>query len=274
MASLASASFSAIAAVVLAVMLSGCEKEIDFKYRDIDPITVIEGTLSQTGACVTITLTTPMDEPMNTTRLTDADVTLSDLTAGRALTLTVDERGDFVSAEGGNEGHIYELIVRRDGKIFSSRSEMLPPTKVTGMEFQWIKMPYDYVAVLQVTFEDNPAKSGECYWVRIYRNGEPYRWSVVNDDMAVGGYVNDVIMTSRKDLDEEEEDDALRDGDLVRARVTPVDRAMYEYLSALSAGGNNGPRMFEEDFCLGYFLASPVAEGEIVFHPDNLTVFE
>lgn len=43
---------------------------------------------------------------------------------------------------------------------------------------------------------------------------------------------------------------------------------------ALTAGGNNGPRMFEGDFCLGYFLAAPVAEGETVFHPDDLSVFE
>lgn len=266
--------FMALAAAVMAMMLQGCEKEIDFEYLDIDPITVIEGTLSQDGASVAITLTTPMDEPMNKTRLTDAEVTLRDLSAEKTLQLTVDEAGNFISAEGGETGHLYELVVRRGDAVFSAQSEMLPPTQVEAMEFQWIKMPYDYVAVLQVSLTDNPLQAGECYWVRIYRNGEPYHWSVVNDDMAVNGHIDEVVMTSRKDLEEEEEDDALRDGDVVSARVTPVNRAMFDYLSALTAGGNNGPRMFEGDFCLGYFLASPVAEGEIVFHPDDLTVFE
>ncbi len=266
--------FRAFAAMSVAAIIQGCEKEIDFKYHDIEPVTVIEGALSQTGGCVSITMTTPMDEPMNTNRITDAEVVLTDVTDGKPVELTVDESGDFVSDQGGVAGHTYELCVRRAGHMFTSRSTMAMPTEVTGMQFQWIKMPYDYVAVLQVTFTDNPKQAGDCYWVRIYRNGEPYHWSVVNDDMAVAGRVDEVIMTSRKDLDKEEEDEALRDGDVVSARVAPIGREMFDYLSALTSGGNNGPRMFEGDFCLGYFLAAPVAEGETVFHPDDLSVFE
>lgn len=37
-------------AVVLALSLVSCEKELDFEYRDIDPILVIEASLTQSGA--------------------------------------------------------------------------------------------------------------------------------------------------------------------------------------------------------------------------------
>ena len=33
----------------------------------------------------------------------------------------------------------------------------MAPVEITGMEFEWVKMPYDYVAVLQVSFVDDPA---------------------------------------------------------------------------------------------------------------------
>ncbi len=143
-----------------------------------------------------------------------------------------------------------------------------------GMEFQWIKMPYDYVAVLQISFTDNPAVKGECYWVRIYRNGELYMWTAVNDLLAVDGRIDEVVMTSRKDLDEEEEDTALRDGDVLSVKVCPISRGMHDYLEAISNGTSNGPQMYSGDFCLGYFLAAPVSEASTVFRPDEITEFK
>jgi hypothetical protein len=81
-------------------------------------------------------------------------------------------------------------------------------------------------------------------------------------------------MTTRRDTEEEGDDDVLLDGDTVTVTVAPISQDMHDYLSALMSGGSNGPRMFSGDFCLGYFLAAPVAEGETVFHPDDLSVFE
>lgn len=52
-------------AVVLMAAMTSCEKELDFKYHDIAPLTVIEGELTPDGAKVGITLTTPMAEPMD-----------------------------------------------------------------------------------------------------------------------------------------------------------------------------------------------------------------
>ncbi|MDE6368462.1 MAG: DUF4249 domain-containing protein [Muribaculaceae bacterium] len=256
--------------IVLAILsLQSCKKDLDIKYKDIEPITVIEGQLTLQGANVRITMTTPMDEPMDTTLLTDATVTLTDLTDGTSETLMPDRIGVFTGSTAGIPSHEYELKVIRDGKSYAARCEMASPTDLLSLEFNWIKMPYDQVAVLQVTFTENVSVDGDCYWVRLYRNGKAYMWNIITDLYATNGIINDVIMTSRRDLDEEDEEDALRDGDVVTVSVSPISREMYDYLEAVSSD-SNGPALFAGDFCLGYFLASPTVTASITFHPDEI----
>lgn len=247
-----------------AMICSGCEKDLDIDYKDIAPIVVIEGALTQDGTKVKIMYTTPMDEPMDLTPVTDATVRITDLTGGTTESLSLDSDGVFISRNGGFIGHTYSLSVERGEKRYTSTSTFLEPTEILQLEFSWIKMPYDHVAVLQVSFYDCSEKAGECYWVRLYRNGEAYMWNLVTDIYAAEGIINDVFMTSRKDLDEEDEATALRKGDVVKATVTPISREIYEYLEAVSSD-SNGPAMFTGDFCLGYFLAAPVATDEIIF---------
>lgn len=258
----------AFVSVTMAVWVAGCEKELDFKYHDIEALTVIEGTLTESGADVTIRLTTPMDEPMDRTCLTDAQVTLRDLNTDESTVLTADDRGHYRSAVPGVPGHEYSLTVSRDGKEYTSASLMRRAPKIEGLDFKWISMPYDDVAALQVAFADcDPTAYGDCYWIRIYRNGEFYKWSTISDDRSVDGILYDTVNTTRKDESAEDEDDLLVDGDEVRVTVAHVSKAFYDYLNAISSD-SNGPRMFEGDMCLGYFLAAGVSESAIVFHPD------
>ncbi len=258
--------------LIIIIPLQGCEKEIDIKYKDIDPILVIEGQLTQNGANVRLTYTTPMDEPMNVTPITDADVFLKDLTDGTLLQLHTSESGTFTSESPGIVGHNYELSVIRGNSHYCAECEMAGYAKILNVEFNWIKMPYDDVAVLQVTFLDNPLTSGECYWVRLYRNGEAYMWNLITDVYSKEGVINEVFMTSRKDLDEEDDATALRDGDVVTASVSVISREMYDYLEAVSSD-SNGPAMYGGDFCLGYFLATQISEESIVFKPDLIPYF-
>lgn len=260
-------------AAIAAMMLVSCEKELDIKYRDIDPIPVIEGALTTGGATVVLTMTTPMDEPMDRTRLTDATVELADLTSGETVTLTPDTNGDYVSGTPGLPGHDYRLTVSRGETVYTSECRMLPAPEIAGMEFNWIKMPYDHVAVLQVLIADDPATTGDCYWVRVYRNGEIYRWTYVRDNLAEDGYIAEVIMTSRRDVSEEDDEDVLVDGDVVSATVTRISRAMYDYLEAISSD-SNGPAMFAGDFCLGYFTAGGMAERSVVFRPADIPEYK
>lgn len=254
--------------LIAVAALQSCEKEIDINYKDIAPITVIEGCLTQQGADVRITMTTPMDEPMDLTPITDATVILTDLTENCSEVLTLNGQGDYLSCRAGITDHLYELNVKRGNESYTACCRMSAPVEISNIAFNWIKMPYDHVAVLQVTFTDCSPSTGY-YWVRLYRNGEAYMWNLITDLYAADGIINDVFMTSRRDLDEEDEATALRNGDVIRATVTPVSREMYDYLEAVSSD-SNGPLLFSGSFCLGYFLASPVSETSIVFHPDQI----
>ena len=253
-------------------LLISCEKELDFQYHDVSAQLVVEAQITELGSTVSLTETTPMNEPMDLTHLVDATVTVTDLSDGTILTLLPDAEGVFTNPTPGIVGHDYRVDIERDGKSYSSAGTMLSPTEITTLDFQWIKMPYDYVAVLKVEFTALPGDD-DCYWIRLFRNGEPYSWDLVDERNAADGVVSEVIMTSRRDTDEEDEKDVLLDGDVVTVSVTLLSRSLYDYFTSLSAD-SNGPRMFEGDFCLGYFITATSATSSITFHPDRLTEYK
>lgn len=264
---------SCIIISALCIILSSCERTLDFKYHDIEPLTVIEGELTSGGARIGITLTTPMGEPMDPTRLTDADVTITDITDGADYHLTADTDGFFTDQTPGIPGHRYRLTVVRDGDTYSMETRMYAATEILDAEFKWISMPYDKVAVFQTRYLDNPADKGECYWVKLYRNGEIYSWHEQDDRTATDGVNIFFTMTSRKDTDEEEDDEVLFDGDVMTVTVTPISREMHDYLEALQ-NDSNGPFLFSGPRVLGYFIASDPVSRSVTFHPDQIPEYK
>ncbi|MDE5608654.1 MAG: hypothetical protein K2I64_06950 [Muribaculaceae bacterium] len=263
--------YSALISILL--VLTSCEKELDFRYHDVDSALVVEAALTDCGADILLTMTTPMGEPMDLTPITDAAVTLTDITTGETRDIMPDPAtGRYTDATPGITGHEYTLAITHGSRTYSATSLMRPPTQILSLEFQWIKMPYDYVAILKTTFTDTPV-ADDCYWIRIFRNDEAYKWLLVDDRAAVNGIISEITMTSRKDIDEEDEKDILRDGDIVTVTVTPVSHAMLDYLTALQSN-SNGPAMFAGDFCLGYFQAAPVARDSITYRPDQFTQYK
>lgn len=254
-------------------MMTSCEKEIDFKYHDIEPLTVIEGELSTVGARIGITLTTPMDEPMDRTPLTDTSVVITDLTADVEYILSPDSEGFFTDPTPGIPGHRYRLTVEREGNTYSMETLMYPATEIVDAAFNWISMPYDKVAVFQARYLDNPADTGDCYWVKLYRNGEIYSWQEQDDRTAADGVNTFFTMTSRKDTDEEDDDEVLFDGDVMTVTVTPISREMHDYLEALQ-NDSNGPFLFSGPRVLGYFLASTPVSRSVTFHPDQIPEYK
>lgn len=254
------------------VLLTSCEKELDFKYHEVESQIVIEGNVTQNGTSVLITKTTPMNEKLDLTPITDAEIVVCDVTTGVETVLKINENGYFTDDTPGIVGHNYTLNVFYGGKQYEAECLMRPASQIIRMEFQWIKMPYDYVAVLQITFTDSESDD-DCYWIRLYRNNEPYMWIVSDDRGAINGVVNEVVMTTRKNIDEEDERNVLRDGDIISATISPISRDMYDYLNAIQSD-SNGPRMFNGDFCLGYFLSAVISESATEFHPDEMKEYK
>lgn len=254
-----------LVAAIAGLLCISCEKELDFDYREIEPLTVIEASLTASEASVRIARTSNMDEPLDQATIVDASVILSDLTDGIDHTLSADAYGIFTLADGGMEGHRYSLSVSCPTGHYTAHATMMPKVEIEDVSFSWIKMPYDRVALFELIFRDVSDTPGDCYRVRLYRNGEPYRRSVVRDNSADGGLISVTFMTTRLDAGAEGDDDLLIDGDIITAAVDCIPREVYDYFEAL-ASGSNGDSLFEGGYCLGYFIASPVTTASLAFY--------
>lgn len=256
------------------IAMTSCEKEIDFEYHDIPSQQVIEGLLTQEGASVRLTETVATDEPFPDKTVTDAIVVIKDLTTDESFNLLPDADGIFTDAQlRATTGHDYELTVSIGDDRYSSSCRAIAPTEIKSAEFNWIKMPYDDVAVLKVEFTAN-SDPNVSYWLRVFRNGEAYQWQAIGSRNEVNGRVTGMMMTSRRDIDQEDDATVLNDGDVVDIEVLPITRYMGEYLESLNNGDYNGFRMFSGSYCLGYFLAAPVSKTQIIYHPDDISYAE
>lgn len=255
--------------LLLLPFLTSCEKELDFKYHDVESQFVIEGVISEEGTKVSLSYTVPMNEPLVSEPVIDAEVIMRDLTENISYTL-YPENGIFNSEISGLPQHTYELTVNHQRKIYKSTCLMRKGVEILELNFQWIKMPYDYVAVLEIisTISDT---DGTCYWTRIYKNGEPYKWLISHGSGAIDGKLSQSTFTTRKNPDDEDDKDNLNEGDVLTVMVWPISLEMYDYLVGISSD-SNGPAMFSGDFCLGYFLAAGSAESNITFEPDKISM--
>lgn len=255
---------------LLFTLFISCEKELEFKYQDVESQLVIEGTLSEDGTKVTLTYTVPMDEPIITEPIIDAEITLTDITYDISYILT-SENGIFINDVPGVPTHNYELSVTHKGKNFKSSCVMRKGVEIVDLKLQWIKMPYDHVAVLEIVSTVSEI-SGTCYWTKIYKNGEPYKWLMSHGSGAIDGKLTQTTFTTRQNPEDENDKDNLKEGDVLSVTVIPISLDMYDYLVGISSD-SNGPAMFTGDFCLGYFLAAERAEASIVFHPEDIPFY-
>ena len=257
--------------LIILPFLSACEKELDFKYHKVESQFVIEGNLTEEGAEVVLTYTIPMDDSLPAEKIVDAEVILEDLTDNISYRLK-EENGIFRNNIPGIPDHTYNLTVNHGEKTFISSCLMRQGVEIVDLKFEWIKMPYDHVAVLEI--QSTVSKTaGSCYWTQIYRNDKPYKWLVSHGSGAMNGILSQTTFTTRQDLEEEDEKDMLIDGDVVKVVVLPISLEMYDYLSAISSD-SNGPSMFSGDYCLGYFLAAEKAQSSITFHPSEIPYYQ
>lgn len=262
---------SLIIAMLMPLLVS-CEKELDFHYKEVDSQLVVEGQTSETGTVVSLTYTCPMGEAMDVTPIVDADVIITDITAGIQRNLLINQEGVFMDNTPGIPDHDYRIEISHNGNYYYAESTMPEPIQILDLDFQWIKMPYDHVAVLRIAFTDLPS-TDNCYWIKLYRNGESYKWILSDDRASVNGVISEVTMTTRKHPDDENDKDTLVDGDILDVVINPISHGMYDYLIAIQSD-SNGPRMFQGDFCLGYYMATSNTFSSITFHPQDIPEYK
>ncbi|MCD8172125.1 MAG: DUF4249 domain-containing protein [Alistipes sp.] len=260
---------------VLVLLFTACEKEIEIDYRSVETIYVVEGRVTNEVTEVLLTRTRDMDDGSAPSPQDDATVTL---TTGNGIRYNLSFEPDgYYRAPGltGTVGERYTLSVSVDGREFTSESVMHDAVAIDGVWFQWLKVMGQRFVIMTFSFRDIPDQDN-CYHYRILRNGENYRWNVLQDRGNDGkNIILDIVCMTEKiaeDNKEDDWDDILYEGDEIVVELQSIDQRTYDYLFSvgLSGSANTNPIDNFTGGCLGYFAAYSVSRASTVFSYDGI----
>ena len=275
----------ALVLFILLTALTGCKKEIDFDYHEMQPIVVVEGRVTNEGMTVRITKTRSVTDSVKGRCLQQAVVHI--LSEGQSEPLYYDEQTDsYRSDKAGVVGQTYRLQVDYEQCHYEATSVMMPPAPLLSAEFLWQPVLKERLLAFEVWAADPAPTERNYYWYRMDRIShhphfqavapslEAYRWSVFDDRGCPPGKIyRDVMCMSQRVAEEDEEENwksILYDGDSIMFQFLTIDRPTYDYYSSLRAGQGGGanPKTALSGGCQGYFVAGSISRTDtIVFRP-------
>lgn len=248
--------------------LCSCEREIGFDYHTVEPLYVVEASLSQTQTSVRISRTQDVTADGIGVGVEGATVVIS---SGDSLRVVISggRNGYYNSTFHGEVGTRYRLDVEVEDRHFQSVSEMPAMPTMTGFRFVWMKVLTERMLMAELRLQDIPDATNY-YFMHVYRNGLGYRWAIIRDSQrdADGALVQLFSCTTERAMRQGTDADALQEDDAIRIVVRSIDRRAYDYLYSLqfveSAGTN--PIYNFTGGCLGYFSAFSQLTYECQFH--------
>ena len=151
------------------LLLTSCEKEIDLDYHQVDPIYVVEASVSNNGTEVRISQTNDMDDNNSISDISGAKVTLS-ADNGRQWDIPYSRNGFYRSTLVGEAGTTYTLNVTLNGENFTSTSTMQRAPTLNKFRFVWMKVASERIMVGDLRIQDI-MNEDSWYFMHIYRNG-------------------------------------------------------------------------------------------------------
>lgn len=220
--------------LLLAMLLSSCEKVIELKLDNAEPLVVIDGGLSDQNEnqVIKVSKTYNFTETNRFNSVTGAKVVL---TRPNGSTINYNEvaPGIYQSARfRGVPGNTYVLDVTVEGKTYTAASTM--PVKVlldslTFKQFNFFGKINTYVAV---NYQDPPAIANQYRYI-LKSKGKIEEDMVNEDRFNNGNQVADVIFYKLDDL---------ISGDSIDVEFQCIDRNVYRYFYSLGQNkGNGGP---------------------------------
>lgn len=249
-----------IAISIIAIVLIGCEKEIQVDLNASDPQLIIEGNVTNElkRHTVKITRTVNFSDANSFPEVSNALVWITS-DNGIADTLTEVEPGEYQSRIWqGLEGTVYTLNVKVDNKTFLAVSRM--PTKVLldSITFNKIQAPgFGEEVYLPVPVYTDPVIRGNFYRFVLVKNQTEDKTYHLSNDNVSNGITNRTPIRSASI--------SIQKGDSVRLEFRCIDEETYLYfftLSQIAGGGPGGgttptnpPNNIKGDKALGYFSA-------------------
>lgn len=245
------------------VGLVGCEKEIDIDYRNVEPIYVIEASVSTDGMKARVSRTQDMDDNKTTSDVTDAHIIVTGNDGSESI-LTHQKNGNYLSKAKGKEGVTYQIDVDVDGRHFTSTSTMQRMPKINRFHFIWKKVLSERFLTGELLFQDIPNEDN-WYFTHIYRNSLGFRWAVKRDDQNPNKELQQLFSIAREG---DNDKDMLVEGDRLHLELRAIDQRAYDYLYSMQImdNTNTNPVPNFTGGCLGYFSAFNQVTIDYVFH--------
>ena len=249
---------------ILALLLFvSCEKEIDIDYRSVEPIYVVEASVSNEGMKARVSQTQDMDNNETKSDVTNASIVVTG-SDGSETRLSHQKDGKYLSMVKGKEGVTYQIDVEVDGHHFTSTSTMQRMPKINRFHFIWKKIMSERFLVGELLFQDIPNEDN-WYFSHIYRNNLGYRWAVKRDDQNPNKELQQLFSIAREGSNDK---DLLVDGDKLHIELRAIDQRAYDYLYSMQImdNTNTNPIPNFTGGCLGYFSAYNQVTFDYVFH--------
>lgn len=272
--------------VLLAMAFSAisCQKEITIDYKEIAPLVMIEGRVSNEGTYVLITNTRSVNDSVKGECLVGANVSITTADGvSHAIEYNPSEHR-YSNTLTGVPGQTYYLSVDYEGKHYEASSVMPFPAPIKSAGFMWQTILDERLLVYEVWAFDPQPEERNCFRYRMDRKSSnpllkgrksqnrAFRSSTFEDRGHPQGLIfNDVMCMSEKKANETKEDDddweyLLHDGDTIIYSLMTIDRPTYEFFRSLSAGQGDGanPKSNINGGCLGYFAACNISRADTV----------
>lgn len=225
-------------AITAAALLASCQKEITLPYRSIDPLLVIEASVNQDSAVVSLRRTVDMEALLDESPIvTDARVYLS---------YNGEEEVSFSYCDADSLYHPdiqftgvpetdYTLTVESAGERYTSVSRMYKPAKIIDHGFRSMDFAGVKTWLYSATVQDTPGEDNY-YVYYLYEDGERSMWNVLYDKGHDGEVLHFDIPMQIDDEKLEQMDgySFLPVGGVAKFEVRSVDKKTYDYVYSLA----------------------------------------
>jgi hypothetical protein len=245
------------------ILLSSCKKDIEIDYHQVDPIYVVEASVSNEGMEARISQTNNMDDNSTTSNIDNAVVVVTG-SDGSSKTLTYSKNGIYKSSAVGVPGVEYTIDIQFDGHHFTSSSIMQKMPKMNNFRFIRKKIVTENYQMGELLLQDIPNEEN-WYFMHIYRNHLGYRWAVKRDDTNPNGELQQLFTFAREGSDDK---DLLQEDDWLHIEIRAIDKKSYDYFYSMQIMDNTGTNPIPNftGGCLGYFSAYSQITYDCEFH--------
>ena len=227
--------YQVAAMALFIVTITSCQKVIDVSLNNAEQKYVIEGSVTDGPGPYTVTLSRTKAFTENNTfeRISGAQVTITDVTAGNTDTLHDGGTGNYQTGTlAGVRGHAYLLSVVINGQTFTAASTM--PAVAVAVDTLYASRP-DFgdpnSAFMTPVFTD-PVGTGNYYRLRQWVNGIEVKGSRVRGDEVSDGHTYSSQLYY--DADDDSGNPKIGQGDSISVELQCINKQVYDYYRTLT----------------------------------------